>query len=644
MSLRQIPRASRVPVAAFLVSAACASFPELDERELAPRPLDSMVVTEDLIATEVAQRILEQGGNAADAAVAAALTLAVTFPEAGNLGGGGFALFVPHDPDEEAFAVDFRETAPAGMPAALFDAKDTPSGGARGERLRSTALAVGVPGSVAGLHLLQREAGLLPWRDVVDPALRQARASKVGASLHWRLRDEELRVRLVAGGAGAVYYPRDEVPAQTAPLDLSALAATLERIAEEGPQGFYRGPTAEAIAAEVARRGGVLDAADLAGYRAVLREPLRGWFRGKEILCMPPPSSGGVVLLQALSILDGFPLDQEREATLAAQGVSAGPGISGRAVHWWIEALRLAFADRAAHLGDPDFAELPVDELLSPAWVAKRRISIGERANPGALPMPPAGLAGAPEEGGETTHVAVIDRFGNAVSLTTSLNSIFGSGIYVAEAGIFLNDVLDDFALPGGEPNRYGLIGGGANAPEAHKRPLSSMTPLVVRDGGAVTSVLGARGGPHIPTALFLTLLRTEVYGETLAQAQRAPRLHQQWSPAATLHEPGWDPAILLELRNRGHELVLDTTLVAGLQALALGVGGEPLGVPDPRTPMAASGAEGAKPRLARDLHAADPRWSRATRGPGRSIAWGELMPEEPPVLVPDATAASQDP
>jgi gamma-glutamyltranspeptidase/glutathione hydrolase len=580
-----------------------------------------MVVTEDLIATEIGQRILEAGGNAVDAAVAAAFALAVTFPEAGNLGGGGFALYVPHDPSRRPLAIDFREAAPAALRPEMFLG---PAGAIDPARVHASGLGVGVPGTVAGLYLLHQEAGSLPWRDLVEPAIRQARAGKVGASLHWRLADPECRARIEAGGGGPVYYPGGAVPEQTAALDQSALAGTLSDIAELGPAAFYGGPAGQAIVDEVARRGGVLTAADLAGYRAVAREPLRGWFRGNELFTMPPPSSGGVVVLQALSILDGFPLDQEREAALAARGETAGPGISGRAVHWWIEALRLAFADRAAHLGDPDFVAVPVDALLSPDWVAKRRISIGEQANPGVGPMP---VSADVVEGADTTHLVVLDRAGNAVSLTTTLNSNFGTGIYVPAGGFFLNDELDDFALQPGTPNQFDLVGSEANALEPRKRPLSSMTPIIMRDGGnAVTLVLGARGGPRIITSVFLTILRLEVYGQSLAEAQRSPRLHQQWSPARTLFEPGWDPLVLQELRNRGHEVVIDTSQTAGLQALRLRVGGEPEGVPDPRTPMAAAGGQDEEPQLSRDLHAAaDPRWGRAARGPGRAIDWEPL-------------------
>ena len=465
----------RTVLAGAFVAAACASFPDLGERAVFPAPRRGVVVTEELVASQVGQRILERGGNAVDAAVAAAFTLAVTFPEAGNIGGGGFAIYVPHDPMAESLAIDFRETAPAALTSEAFlDAE----GNLDTTLAQRSALGVGVPGSVAGLHMLHSAAGRLSWRDVVEPAIRHARVGVVGANLQWKLKQAGMQARIEAGGGGAMYYPGGEIPAQSAPLHQTALAETLNRIAEFGPPGFYAGPTAEAMVNELAARDGVMTLEDVAAYAPVKRTPLRGWFRGKEIITMPPPSSGGIVVLQALAILDAFPLDQERERTLAASDKTEGPGISGRAVHWWIEALRRAFADRAEHMGDPDFYPVPTDELLSPDWVATRRISIGEQADTDTEPMPTA------PESTDTTHLVVIDGEGNAVSLTTTLNSNFGTGIYVPEAGFFLNNELDDFALQAGTPNQYGLIGSQANALRPGKRPLSSMTPTVVRDGG----------------------------------------------------------------------------------------------------------------------------------------------------------------
>jgi gamma-glutamyltranspeptidase/glutathione hydrolase len=613
-----------------LLLGGCAVFPNLDERALPPTPKDGVVVCDEPVAAQAGLSMLERGGNAVDAAVATAFTLAVTLPEAGNLGGGGFAIFCPHDEragDDAryaALALDFRETAPAALDAAMFRG---PDGALDPELANRSALAAGVPGSVAGLYELHRRAGRLSWSEVLRPAIRAARGGEMSASLRWRLDDDEMRARIVAGGGGDAFYPDGAPPPVGAPFPQPALARTLERIAREGPAGFYRGATAQALVDGLAARGGVMTLADLDGYRTVPREPLRGWFRGSELLTMPPPSSGGVVLLQALSILDGFPLDQEREATLAARGDPPGaPGISGRTVHWWIEALRRAFADRAEHLGDPDFVDVPVDALLSPDWIAARRISIGERADPRVEPMDAvtAGPVGA--AGSDTTHVAVIDRKGNAVSLTTTLNSNFGTGIYLPDVGFFMNDELDDFALQTGVPNQFGLVGGEANALAPRKRPLSSMTPVVVRDGGtAATIVLGARGGPRIITAVFLTILRTEVYEQSLEDAQRAPRLHQQWNPGKTYFEPGWDPRVLQELRNRGHEIEVTTKRGAEVQGLRLRVGGVPQGVADPRNPLGAVASERDGVRTAREACAGDARWGKAMAGEGRDLDWGEL-------------------
>ncbi len=533
--------------------------------------------------------MLEAGGNAVDAAVATAFALAVVYPEAGNLGGGGFAIYVPHDREAKALAIDFRETAPAGLTAEAFLDEN---GEVVPERSRWTHLGVGVPGSVAGLHKLHAlGGGLLPWEDVVEPAIRLAREGfRVDGWLAKRLRDEKLRARLDQGMSRAIFYPDGEPLRGDDLLVQEELARTLERIALEGPAGFYTGPTADAVAVEILSHGGVMTLKDLAGYEPEEREPLRGWFRGKEIITMPPPSSGGIVLLQVLSILDGFPLDQEREATVADRAGRGTPdpvGLSGRAVHWWIEAMRRAYADRAEHMGDPDFYPVPTDELLDPSWIAQRRISIGERANTGVGPMP---SDDGDAEDGNTTHLSVLDGEGNAVSLTTTLNAAFGTGIMVPGAGFFLNNELDDFAVQAGAPNLYGLVGGDANAVEPRKRPLSSMTPTVLRDGGnVVTMVVGARGGPRIISAVIEVILRCEVYGQSVEDAVRAPRVHQQWKPSWTRIEAGWDAVLLQDLRNRGQEL-RELKGGASVQAIRLDEpGGEPMGFSDPRSGGAAA-------------------------------------------------------
>ena len=444
------PRHPRpIPSAALcLILGACASFPDLDERAAFKSPRRGVVVTEEQVASEVGQRILEQGGNAVDAAVAAAFALAVTFPEAGNLGGGGFAIYVPHDPQAEPLAVDFRETAPAELsPEAFLDEE----GQLDADRATSSALSVGVPGSVAGLHLLHSQAGRLSWRDVVAPAVGHARVGIIGANLQWRLNQPGMRQRIEAGGGGETYYPGGELPAQTASFPQRALAETLDRIAQRGPDGFYRGPTAQAIVAEVERRGGVMTLADLAGYRAKLREPLRGWFRGKEIVTMPPPSSGG-------------------------GGPAPGPVDPGRLPPWTRSASRpwppaRGRRPRSASPGgrctggskpcgppsrtapstwrDPRLPPGPdAEALLSPDWIATHAaLSIGERANPGVRShagpgRPRRGHRHDPPGGPRL-------RRQTRVSLTTTLNSNFGSGIYVGAAG-FSSEQRAGRLRPGG--------------------------------------------------------------------------------------------------------------------------------------------------------------------------------------------------
>ena len=560
-----------------------------------------MVVSEHPLATTVGKSLLEAGGNAADAAVATAFALAVVYPQAGNLGGGGFALWVPHDPAAPPLALDFRETAPAAATPALYL---DPEGRVVPERSLAGPLAVAVPGSPLGLWAFHRELGRLPFAQVVAPAIVLARDGfSVDAWLALALRKPELRARLVAGGmARAVFYPGGEPLSEGDLLVQEVLADTLARIASAGPDGFYRGDVAEAILGAIEPRGGVLSRADLAGYRPRWREPLRGWFRGLEIITMPPPSSGGLVLLQVLSMLDGLPLDDELLRTRAERVyeepvASADPvGLSGRALHWWIEALRAAFADRVRHMGDPDFWDVPVDELLSPRNIAARRTSIGELANAGVEP-----LAVPPREGGETTHLSVLDDEGNAVSLTTTLNSTFGSGIMVRGGGFLLNNEIDDFSIVSGVPDQFGLVGGSANALAPRKRPLSSMTPTVLREGGqTVRMVLGSPGGPKIISSVIEVILRTEVYGQSLADAVRAPRLHQQWSPSETLVEPGFDPRLLQDLQNRNHTVRVLSERFGSVQAIRTEAGGAPVGASDPRRGGAVGAEGGAISRPAR--------------------------------------------
>ncbi len=552
-------------------------------------------MAEHPLAVQVGLEVLNQGGNAADAAVATALALAVVYPQAGNLGGGGFALWVPHE--GEAWSLDFRETTPAGYRTDLYlnDAGEVVP-----ERSLQTPLAVGVPGSPLGLFELYRShgSGQITFARLCAPAIALARHGfEVDDFLARDLRRESLRARLVADPAARrLFYPGGEALQEGELLVQPALAATLERYARGGPAAFYSGPTAQAIVetlrAADRRTGSIvgdrhMSLEDLGSYTAKVRKPLVGWFRGDQIISMGPPSSGGMVLLQVLAILEGFPLDAEREACLEKQDLGVfvaaeSCGLSSRAVHWWIEAMRRAFADRAEHLGDPDHVWVPLQELLAPEWVATRRISIGERANPNVK----AWVAPVPAESGETTHLSVIDRKGNAVSMTTTLNATFGSGILVGEAGFLLNNELDDFALAPGVPNLYGLVGSEANRLRPTKRPLSSMTPTVVREGGGrVSLVIGSPGGPRIITSVLQVMLRHLVYEQDLESAVQAPRLHQQWKPQWTRFEGDWNSPLLEALENQhAQEVAVELeTKFGSVQAIHIPESGRPVAVSDPR-------------------------------------------------------------
>lgn len=575
----------------------CATVSPLDEDPRWPTPARGMVVSEHPLATRAGVSVLEAGGNAADAAVATALALAVVYPGAGNLGGGGFALWVSHT--GEARALDFRETAPSTSNPELYLDEE---GQVDPARSLWTPLAVGVPGSPRGLWELHRAhgSGSLSFARLAAPAIRMARDGfPVDPWLALALGEDRIRKRLSGTPEGeALFYPGGRPLTEGELLVQPALARTLQELARGGPQAFYGGRAGRSIVDTLARVDeragrepgvGTVSSADLVAYEVRWREPLRSWFRGTEVISMPPPSSGGIVLIQILSILEGFPLDAERESSLAAGG---GP-VSERALHWWIEAMRVAFADRAEHMGDPDHYPVPVAKLLAPKTIARRRIAIGEVADPTVGPL---GLV-APREGTQTTHLSVLDRDGNAVSLTTTLNSSFGSGIYAPGAGILLNNELDDFAVAPDVPNQFGLVGSRANALAPGKRPLSSMAPTVLRRGGhAVTQVLGSPGGPRIITAVAQVILRTLVYGEDLTTALAAPRIHQQWKPEKTIFEAGWSTEVLDALSNRRRHAVESVTYSFGsVQSIMLEPGGEPRGVSDPRR-GGTHGAEGQPP------------------------------------------------
>ena len=581
---------------ALALFAGCQSATQFAEEATWPVPRKGAAASEHPLATAVGLEVLDKGGNAADAAVAMALTLAVVYPQAGNLGGGGFALWVPHSGKAEA--LDFRECAPLAADAARY----LDGAGKRVEkRSLEGALAVAVPGTPAGLEalLLRHGSHTFTLAELCEPAIRFAHQGfAVDAWLARDLAEKGLFERMNPP-ARERFFPGGRALADGELLRQPELAETLAVYATRGASGFYRGRVAEALVAEIARTPvpqsertgeGWITLEDLARYAVIPREPLTGWFRGQEILTLPPPSSGGLVLLQTLGVLEGLPLDTElRDAERDARIKFAStheqprdhPALSERMLHWWIEALRGAFADRAEHLGDPDFpGTTPVGELLSPSWIAARRVAIGEQANPRVEAWQP------PREGQNTTHLSVLDAQGNAVALTTTLNQSFGSGVMVREAGFLLNDEMDDFALQAGSPNAFGLVGGAQNALAPRKRPLSSMAPTVVREGGhTARMVLGSPGGPRIITAVTQVLLRALLFGQSLEESVRAPRMHQQWNPAATEFEPEFDPALVAGLESRRQQAVKASKQHFGsVQAIEVPApGGLPIAVSDPR-------------------------------------------------------------
>ena len=482
----------------------------------------AMVTSNEPLASQVGVRILRAGGNAVDAAVAVGFALAVTYPEAGNLGGGGFMLVRMADGRMAAF--DYREMAPALATRDMFLGPDgMPTNASRiGHR------ASGVPGSVAGLAMAHRRFGRLPWREVVAPALALARDGFVV--------DSAMQAALEGGRAlicrfdgCATFFPNGVALARGTTFRQPALAATLARIAEQGADGFYRGPTAEAIAAEMQRGGGLITTADLAAYRAMERAPLTGTYRGRTVIAMPPVSSGGVVVLEALNVLETWP-------TLAPPGTAAQ-------AHQLGAVLQQTYVDRNARLGDPDQQRLPVAELTSKAYAKRVRARIDDqRARP--TPREPLAMADGPE----TTHYNVVDAEGNAVATTTTINDLFGSGVYVAAAGIFLNDEMDDFAARPGVPNAYGLVQGEANAIAPGKRMLSSMTPtIVLGQDGRPELLVGARGGALIISAVLQIIVNVVEHRLPLSQAIAAPRWHHQAWPDTLRYEAGGASAAMLD-------------------------------------------------------------------------------------------------
>jgi len=526
-----------------------------------------MVVSETAFASRAGADVLRAGGNAVDAAIAAGFALAVTHPAAGNIGGGGFMII--RWPDGRATALDFREKAPlASFPEMFLDEEDEYSYELHHESHR----AGGVPGTVAGFSLAHERYGTVSWDELVQPGVELARegfpvSERLAASLERFL--EDVRGRYAASVEAFSDDGRPYEPGEI--LTQPDLARTLERIRDEGRAGFYEGETARLLAEEMERGGGLITREDLARYEPVEREPIRVRYKGYDVISMPPPSSGGVAIGEMLKILEGYDLE------------SMGHG-SADHFHLLAEAMRLAYRDRAAHLGDTDFVEVPIERLTSAAYAEELRATIrmdrAGRSDPSDLDRR--------AEGTHTTHYSVVDADGLAVSVTYTLEQGYGSGIVVPGAGFLLNNEMGDFNPRAGLTTRDGLIGTEANLVAPEKRMLSSMSPTILARDGALVAVTGSPGGRTIINTVLQMVLNVTEFELPPERAVAAPRVHHQWLPDVLyLEEKGAREDVVRELERRGHEVRVRRSQGLAHTILIDPETGERIGLPDPRNPDA---------------------------------------------------------
>jgi gamma-glutamyltranspeptidase/glutathione hydrolase len=493
-----------------------------------------MVVSQNEIASRIGADVMAEGGNAVDAAVATAFALAVTHPTAGNIGGGGFMVFRPASGDPTTF--DFRETAPAGSSPTMF----LKEGKYDAQVHHNSHISVGVPGTVAGLHLAWKQRGKLPWKRLVDPAVALARdgfmvSDGLARSLRSTLRSMEKYP------ASTAQFSKNGTPYEAGEtLKQPDLARTLTRIAEQGPPGFYEGETAMLVEKEMKAHGGLITREDLKNYKAVERQPVRGMYRGYEIISMPPISSGGVAMIEMLNVLEGYDLKK------------LGFG-SAATMHVMVEAMKRAYADRAHYLGDPAFnKEMPIARLISKPYAEEVRKTISLDKT---VPSAPTTFEW-PQESDETTHFSIVDADRNAVSVTYTLEAGYGSKIVVPGAGFLLNNEMGDFNAGPGLTTAEGLIGTPPNLAEPGKRMLSSMTPSIVTKDGQLFMVTGSPGGRTIINTVIETIINVVDFGMNAQEAVDAPRFHHQWLPDRISYERmGFSPDTLALLQARGHKL-----------------------------------------------------------------------------------------
>ena len=498
---------------------------------------NGMVASEQGLATQVGLDILKQGGNAIDAAVAVGFALAVVLPNAGNIGGGGF-MVLHDDKTGKDVAIDFREIAPAKASRDMY--LDNQGNVIDGKSL-FTHDASGVPGTVAGMEYALKKWGTMPLSKVLEPAIKLADKGFIVSDVLAQTLKEEKSTLGKWSSSKAIFFKNGEPLKSGDLLVQKDLAKSLRLIAKQGAKAFYQGEIATKIAKEMQSHGGTMALEDLKAYKVVERQPIIGDYRGYKVVTMPPPSSGGVHLIEILNMLEHYPIKED--------GVN-----SAKNIHHMAESMKLAYADRSEYLGDPDFVKIPVTGLTSKAYANERVKTIDDnkaRLSSTIKPGKPQ-----PYESDQTTHFSVMDKAGNAVAVTYTLNLNFGSGIVVEGTGILLNNEMDDFSVKPGVPNAFGLVGGTANAIEAKKRPLSSMTPTIVMKNNKPWLVTGSPGGARIITTVLQSVVNTIDHEMNPAEAIITPRVHHQWLPDELRVEAGISPDTIKLLQDKGHKVV----------------------------------------------------------------------------------------
>ena len=531
--------------------------------ERPPSFQNGVVVSEERIATLVGLSVLRQGGNAVDAAVAMGFALAVTYPRAGNLGGGGFML-VHLGKTGQTVAIDYREKAPIKATRDMFLDK---TGEVDVGQARHSIYSSGVPGTVAGLSAALEKYGTISLKKALEPAIKLAEEGfEVSPELRKSLLAAKGRMEKSGESMEIFFANNGEPPREGEKLRQRNLAWSLGEISRNGPEAFYRGKIAKKITAYMKNKGGLITQRDLESYRAVIREPASGTYRGHAIHSMPPPSSGGVHLIQMLNILERYPLSRYGHN-------------SARYVHILSETMKLAYADRSAHLGDPDFSPVPTEHLVSKQYAERLAKSISHKRPTPSRHIKPG--SPAPAQGADTTHFTVADRFGNVVSNTYTLNFAYGSGLTVKGTGILLNNEMDDFSAKPGEPNAYGLIGGEKNSIAPGKRMLSSMTPVIVLKDKKLVLATGSRGGSRIITSVLQVVLNIIDHKMSLRDAAAAPRIHHQWLPDILYVEKKAGKELTVKLQEMGYE-VKEIDALGSTQSVT-GAGGTFQAAGDPR-------------------------------------------------------------